>query len=77
MLVLGLLCTAVAWPILFRPPAFGVAWVALFLAEPLPPGTLVGAVLVLASVGIVLDMRLRWQPGRSLGLDARPGGGNA
>ena len=77
MLVLGLLCTAVAWPILFRPPAFGVAWGVLFLAEPLTPGTLVSAVLVLVSIGIVFEMRLRWQPGRSLGLDARPGGGNA
>lgn len=54
MLVLGLPCTAVAWPILFRPPAFGVALGVLFLAEPLAPGTLVGAVLVLVSIGIRL-----------------------
>ncbi len=79
VLALGLVCTAIAWPILFRlvatigptasstvtfiVPFFGVAWGALFLAEPVAPGTLVGAALVLVSIALVLDLRL---PGRAV-----------
>lgn len=48
----------------FLVPAFGVAWGALFLAEPLAPGTLLAAALVLVSVGLVLDMRGPWPPWR-------------
>jgi drug/metabolite transporter (DMT)-like permease len=74
VLALGLLCTAVAWPILFQlvaaigptasstvtflVPAFGIAWGALFLGESIGPGTLIGAALVLVSVGLVLEVRL-------------------
>ena len=91
---LGLLCTAVGWPILFRlvaaigptasstvtflVPAFGVVWGSLFLAEPLAPGTLLGAALVVVSVVIVLDIALPVGPPRFLaGLTARLQRGDA
>ena len=80
VVMLGLLCTALAWPILFRlvaaigptasstvtflVPAFGVAWGAIFLGEPLVMGTLAGALLVLVSVGLVLDVGRPRAPGR-------------
>lgn len=80
VLALGLVCTAVAWPILFRlvgalgptasstvtfiVPFFGVAWGAIFLGEPVAPGTLIGAALVLVSIALVLDLRLPRRPAR-------------
>jgi drug/metabolite transporter (DMT)-like permease len=82
VVAVGLLCTALAWPILFRlvaeigptasstvtflVPAFGVVWGSVFLAEPLAPGTLVGAALVLVSVVLVLDVALPRRPLRTL-----------
>ena len=65
--------TAVAWPLLFRliaavgttasstvtfvAPAFGIAWGALVLGEPLGPSLLVGAALILASVALIAGIR--------------------
>ncbi len=74
LLALGTLCTALAWPLLFRllaavgptasstvtflVPVFGVTWGALFLGEPLAPGTFAGAALVFVSLGLIFDVRL-------------------
>jgi drug/metabolite transporter (DMT)-like permease len=70
---LGLLCTAVGWPLLFRlvaaigptasstvtflVPVFGLAWGTLFLGERLSSGTFLGAALILISVVLVLGVR--------------------
>jgi drug/metabolite transporter (DMT)-like permease len=48
----------------FLVPAFGVAWGTLFLGEPLSPGTFLGAALIVASVCLVLDVRVPWRPPR-------------
>ena len=77
VVVLGLLCTAIGWPMLFRlvaaigptasstvtflVPVFGVAWGTLFLDEPVAPGTFLGAAIILVSVGLVLDLRAPWR----------------
>lgn len=83
ILGLGLFSTAIAWPILFRlnqrvgpmatstvtflNPVFGTLWGALFLAEPVSPAFLGGALLVLASLFLIFDVRIalpRPAPGR-------------
>lgn len=74
LLGLGLLSTAIAWPILFRlnrevgpmaastvtflNPVFGTLWGALFLGEVVSPTFLLGAALVFVSLLLVLDVRL-------------------
>ena len=74
ILALGLLCTALAWPILFRllgrfgptatstvtflAPVFGVTWGGLFLGEPIGPELLPGAALVATSLLLIFDVRL-------------------
>ncbi len=71
---LGLFSTAIAWPILFRVnrevgpmatstvtflnPVFGTLWGVLFLGETISPTFLVGALLVSASLLLILDVRL-------------------
>ncbi len=78
---LGILSTAIAWPILFRlnrdvgpmatssvtflNPVFGTLWGALFLAEAVSPTFLAGALLVAASLVLIFDLPLPW-PGRRL-----------
>lgn len=70
MVVLALLSTALAWPLLFRlvasvgptasstvtfvAPAFGIGWGALVLGEHVGPSLLVGAAFVLASVALIV-----------------------
>jgi drug/metabolite transporter (DMT)-like permease len=86
ILGLGLLSTAIAWPILFRlnltvgpmatstvtflNPVFGTLWGALFLAESISPTFLAGALLVVASLLLIFDVRLparvRTGPGRRM-----------
>jgi drug/metabolite transporter (DMT)-like permease len=74
MLGIGLLSTAIAWPLLFRlnrdvgplatstvtflNPVFGTLWGALFLAEAVSPGFLAGAALVFVSLALILGVRL-------------------
>jgi drug/metabolite transporter (DMT)-like permease len=74
ILGLGLFSTAIAWPILFRlnqqvgpmatstvtflNPVFGTLWGALFLAEPVSPAFLAGALLVFASLLLIFDVRI-------------------
>jgi drug/metabolite transporter (DMT)-like permease len=69
MLALGLLCTSFAYLLYFRLiasvgavntssvtfliPLFGIAWSALFLGEPAPPGVVPGLALILGSVVLV------------------------
>lgn len=78
VLTLGLLCTAFAWPLLFRllgafgptaastvtflAPVFGVTWGALFLAEPLGPEMLVGGAVIAVSLLLIFDIRLPGRP---------------
>lgn len=73
MLGIGILSTAIAWPILFRlnrdvgpmatstvtflNPVFGTLWGALFLAETITATFLAGAVLVLVSLLLVFEVR--------------------
>jgi len=73
MAALATFSTAIAWPLLFRlvaaigptasstvtflAPAFGIAWGALVLDEPLGPSLLVGAALILASVVLIAGIR--------------------
>ena len=70
---LAVFSTALAWPLLFRlvavigptasstvtflAPAFGIAWGALVLGEPLGPSLLIGAALILVSVALVVGLR--------------------
>jgi drug/metabolite transporter (DMT)-like permease len=74
ILGLGLLSTAIAWPLLFRlnrdvgplatstvtflNPVFGTLWGALFLAEAVSSGFLAGAALVFVSLALILELRL-------------------
>ncbi len=74
LLGLGILSTAIAWPILFRVnrevgpmatstvtflnPVFGSLWGTLFLAETISPTFLVGALLVAVSLLLIFDVRL-------------------
>ena len=74
LLAVGVLSTAVAWPIFFRVlrrttptaastatfivPAFAIAWGSIILAEPVGVGLLVGFGLILVSLMLVLGIRL-------------------
>ena len=74
LLAVGVLSTAVAWPIFFRVlrrttptaastatfivPAFAIAWGSIILAEPVGVGLLVGFGLILVSLSLVLGIRL-------------------
>jgi drug/metabolite transporter (DMT)-like permease len=78
MLALALLCTAIAYliyyPLLksvgptrtlsvtFLIPIFGLTWGAIFLHEKVGPGTLVGLLVILSSVGLVTGVRFGRQP---------------
>jgi drug/metabolite transporter (DMT)-like permease len=71
---LGLVSTAIAWPILFRlnrdvgpmatstvtflNPVFGTLWGAAFLAEAISPTFLAGSLLVFAALMLIFDIRL-------------------
>ena len=75
MVALATFSTAIAWPLLFRlvaaigptasstvtflAPAFGIAWGALVLDEPLGPSLILGALLILASVALIAGIRPR------------------
>ena len=68
----AVLSTALAWPVFFRVlqhttptaastvtfivPAFGIAWGAIFLAEPVGPNLVAGFGLVLVSLALVLNL---------------------
>lgn len=72
LLGLAVFSTALAWPLLFRlvaaigptasstvtflAPAFGIAWGALVLQEPVGPSLIVGAALILTSVTLVTGL---------------------
>jgi drug/metabolite transporter (DMT)-like permease len=74
LFALATFSTALAWPLMFRlvasigttasstvtfvAPAFGIGWGAIVLGEPLGPGLLVGAGLILASVALIVGLRL-------------------
>ena len=74
LLGLAVFSTAVAWPLLFRlvatigptasstvtflAPAFGIAWGALILGEPVGPSLLVGGALIVASIALVTGVRV-------------------
>ena len=74
MVGIALFSTAIAWPILFGlnrdvgpmatstvtflNPVFGSLWGALFLAEAISPTFLLGALLVFASLALILGIRL-------------------
>jgi drug/metabolite transporter (DMT)-like permease len=74
LLAVGVLSTAVAWPIFFRVlrrttptaastatfivPAFAIAWGSIVLAEPVGVGLLVGFGLILVSLALVLGITL-------------------
>lgn len=90
MLGIGLLSTAIAWPLLFRlnrdvgplatstvtflNPVFGTLWGALFLAETVSPGFLAGAALVFVSLALILGLRL---PARATARGGTPSGAAA
>jgi len=73
LLAIGIVSTAVAWPVFFRVlshttptaastvtfivPAFAIAWGALVLAEPVGPELVAGFGLVLLSLVLVLGLR--------------------
>jgi drug/metabolite transporter (DMT)-like permease len=73
MVALATFSTALAWPLLFRlvaaigptasstvtflAPAFGIAWGAIILAEPVGPSLILGAVLILTSVALIVGLR--------------------
>ena len=75
ILAVGIISTAVAWPIFFRVlrhttataastvtfivPAFAIAWGALVLGEPIRPNLVAGSVLILVSLLLVLGIRVR------------------
>ena len=74
LVALAVFSTALAWPLLFRlvhaigptasstvtflAPAFGIAWGAAVLGEPLGPSLLVGAGLILVSVALVAGLHM-------------------
>jgi len=75
ILAVGIISTAVAWPIFFRVlrhttataastvtfivPAFAIAWGAIVLGEPIGPNLVAGSVLILVSLLLVLGIRVR------------------
>jgi drug/metabolite transporter (DMT)-like permease len=81
VLVLGLVCTAAAYPLFFRLlarvgstrtttvtyiiPVFGALWGWLFLAEPLTAGMWIGLAMILASIALVNELRIRTLLGRA------------
>lgn len=74
LVALGVLCTAIAYPLYFYLiaavgpmktttvtyllPMFGTAWGAIFLAEPVTRGMLLGMAIVLSSVFLVNEVRM-------------------
>ena len=74
LLVLGVVSTALAWPVFFRVmsrttptvastvtfivPAFAILWGGLVLAEPVGPGLVAGFGLVLVSLVLIVGLRL-------------------
>ena len=76
---LAIFSTALAWPLLFKlvaaigptasstvtflAPAFGIGWGALVLGEPIGPSLLIGAALILTSVGLIVGIRPATIPG--------------
>lgn len=80
LVALALFSTALAWPLLFRlvaaigptasstvtflAPAFGIAWGAIVLGEPVGASLLIGAALILTSVGLVVGLAPRVGIGR-------------
>ena len=80
VLGLGLLCTSVAYllyfhlisttgavrtsSVTFLIPVFGMLWSVLFLGEAVPPGALVGLLMILGGVGIVSGNVVRTWLGR-------------
>jgi drug/metabolite transporter (DMT)-like permease len=72
LLAVGVLSTAIAWPVFFRVlrrttptaastvtfivPAFALTWGSIVLAEPVGPGLLVGFGLILGSLTLVLGL---------------------
>ena len=75
LIVVGVLSTAIPWPIYFRllrttsataastvtfvVPAFAIAWGALFLGEPVGPELLVGFAVIIVSLVLVLGLAPR------------------
>jgi drug/metabolite transporter (DMT)-like permease len=75
LLAVGIISTAIAWPIFFRVlrhttataastvtfivPAFAIAWGALVLGEPIGPNLIAGSALILVSLLLVLGIRVR------------------
>ncbi len=91
LVAVALVSTALAWPLFFRVlarttptaastvtfivPAFGIAWGALVLGEPIGPGLIVGFALILVSLVQVLGIPvadLLGRAGRSARRGARP-----
>jgi drug/metabolite transporter (DMT)-like permease len=78
LLAVGILSTAIAWPIFFRVlrrttptaastvtfivPAFALTWGSIVLAEPLGMGLVVGFGLILVSLALVLGIVPAWRP---------------
>ena len=83
LIAVGVLSTAVAWPIFFRVlrrttptaastvtfivPAFAIAWGSIVLAEPIGAGLVVGFGLILVSLMLVLGIRLPVRMRRTTG----------
>ncbi len=90
LLGIGLLSTAIAWPLLFRlnrdvgplatstvtflNPVFGTIWGVLFLAEAVSAGFLAGAALVFVALALIFDLRL---PARATARGGTPSGAAA
>jgi drug/metabolite transporter (DMT)-like permease len=80
VLGLGLLCTSVAYllyfhliaatgavrtsSVTFLIPVFGILWSVIFLGEAVPPGAILGLLMILGGVGIVSGNALRTWLGR-------------
>lgn len=54
----------------FLVPVFGVIWSRLFLNEQIGLGTILGMVTILASVGLITDVRMPWSSQRAAPLAA-------
>jgi drug/metabolite transporter (DMT)-like permease len=90
LVAVALVSTALAWPLFFRVlarttptaastvtfivPAFGIAWGALVLGEPIGPGLIAGFALILVSLVLVLGIRVTDLLGRA-GRSTRRGAG--